>query len=220
MFTISPSILSGNLLNLERQLDEIKSFDHLHLDIDDGNFVRGISFGMDTVRAIAGHTEIVLDAHLEVLNPCDYVKDLCECGVERICAHIEALPYPSLFLSAARRHGAGACGLAVNLKTPVEALLAYRDQLDYVIFVSVEADCEGLPFRPGVLDKIRAARQMLAPGTDIWADGGISESNLQSVIGAGATGVVVGRAVFGAADPAARYRELLNLAERSREERQ
>lgn len=116
MFTVSPSILSGNLLNLERQLDALAGLGNLHLDIDDGNFVRGISFGMDTVRAIVDYTDIPTDVHLEVLNPCDYVEELCRCGVKRLCAHIEALPYPSLFLSAARKGGAAACGLAVNLK--------------------------------------------------------------------------------------------------------
>mgnify|MGYP000662433106 CR=1 FL=1 len=38
MFTVSPSILSGNLLNLERQLDALAGLGNLHLDIDDGNF--------------------------------------------------------------------------------------------------------------------------------------------------------------------------------------
>lgn len=214
MFTVSPSILSGDLLNLGGQLDRLAGLGNLHLDIDDGNFVRGISFGMDTVRAMAAHTDIPMDAHLEVLNPCDYVEDLCACGVKRMCAHIEALPYPSLFLSAARKGGAGACGLAVNLKTPAAQLLPYADQLDYVIFVSVEADCDGLPFRPGVLGKVREARAFLRPGTDIWVDGGVNTGNLEAIVRAGATGVVVGRAVFGADDPVKAYRELLDMAGR------
>ena len=213
MFTVSPSILSGNLLNLEGQLSRLNGLGNLHLDIDDGNFVRGISFGMDTVRAIAEYTDIPLDAHLEVLNPCDYVEELCGCGVKRICAHIEALPYPSLFLSAVKKGGA-ACGLAVNLKTPAAELAPYADQLDYVIFVSVEADYDGLPFRPGVLDKVREAGAFLRPGTDIWVDGGVNTENLEQIVRAGAPGVVVGRAVFQAADPVRAYRGLIELAGR------
>ena len=218
MFTVSPSILSGNLLNLERQLDALAGLGNLHLDIDDGNFVRGISFGMDTVRAIVDYTDIPTDVHLEVLNPCDYVEELCRCGVKRLCAHIEALPYPSLFLSAARKGGAAACGLAVNLKTPVAELVPYADQLDYVLFVSVEADHDGLPFRPGVLDKVREARALLGPGTDIWVDGGVNAGNLGRIVRAGATGVVVGRAIFGAENPVRAYRDLLELAEAAGQE--
>lgn len=212
MFIISPSILSGNLFNLQEQLVQIDGMKNLHLDIDDGNFVHGISFGMDIVRAIAEHTNIPLDAHLEVLNPLDYVNELCKCGVERICAHVEALPYPSLFLSHVHEMGAKA-GLALNLKTPVEFVEPYADQLDYIILVSVEADCEGLPFRPGVLRKIKAARHILPPSTNIWVDGGINETNLRPVIENGADGIVLGRAIFHARQPMQEYQMLLKLAD-------
>ena len=49
MFTISPSVYSADLLDLRQVLKRLDGFEHLHLDIDDGNFVRGISFGMDVV---------------------------------------------------------------------------------------------------------------------------------------------------------------------------
>ena len=91
--------------------------------------------------------------------------------------------------------------------------MTYADQLDYVLFVSVEADHDGLPFRPGVLDKVREARALLGPGTDIWVDGGVIAGNLGRFVRAGASGVVVGRAVFGAEDPVRAYRDLLELAE-------
>lgn len=219
MFTISPSILSGDLLHLADQLDRLKGLRNLHLDIDDGNFVRGISFGMDFVEAIANYTDIPLDAHLEVLNPMDYVKPLCACGVKRICAHVESLPYPSLFLSTARQCGAEHVGLAINIKTPVDTLMPYADQLDYVIFVSVEADSDGLQFRPGILPKLRAARKFLRPETEIWVDGGINESNLKSVVLAGATGIVIGRAIFHAIDPIKAYNHFLDIGQSYLEEK-
>ena len=80
MFTISPSLYSADLLDLREVIGKLKGFEHLHLDIDDGNFVRGISFGMEVVKGVAECTEIPLDAHLEVLNPMEYVEPLCEAG--------------------------------------------------------------------------------------------------------------------------------------------
>ena len=41
MFTVSPSIYSADLLDLRKVLDQAKDFEHIHLDIDDGNFVKG-----------------------------------------------------------------------------------------------------------------------------------------------------------------------------------
>lgn len=219
MFTISPSLYSADLLDLRNVLKGLRGFEHLHLDIDDGNFVRGISFGMEIVEPVAKATDIPLDAHLEVLNPMDYVAPLCEAGVEQIVAHVEALPFPSLFLSSVHKYGKKA-GLALNIKTPVSYLEPYLDQLDCVIIVSVEADVEGLPFRPGVLNKIRQARAMLPRDVTIWVDGGVNESNLKAVIEAGADAIVQGRAVFKAPDPNQAYQRLLALGRAYEKERE
>ena len=196
MFTVSPSIYSADLLDLKTVLDGAKGFEHLHLDIDDGNFVKGISFGTETVRRIASYTDIPLDVHLEVMNPLDYVDELTASGVRLIFAHIEVLPYPSLFLSRVRNAGCKA-GLSLNLKTPAEAIEPYIDQLDHLLFVSTEADDDGLIFRKSVLNKVKKARKLLPESVPIWVDGGINEDNLKDVVDAGADGVVIGRAVFG-----------------------
>ncbi len=208
MFTISPSVYSADLMNLRQVLSSLQGFEHLHLDVDDGNFVRGISFGMDVIQGIARCTDIPLDAHLEVLNPMDYVDPLCESGVETICAHIEVLDYPSLFLN--RVHGYGCrAGLALNIKTPAVFLEPYAQYLDQVIVVSCEMDDNGLKFSDGILKKIYEIRKMLGNRVNIWADGGVNIDCLKHVIAAGADGVVIGRAVFGEKDPSEAYRRLL-----------
>lgn len=210
MFTISPSIYSANFLSLKEVLDNSKSFEHIHLDIDDGNFVRGISFGTDLVKQISSYTNVELDAHLEVLNPMDYVKDLCEANVNLVVAHIETLDFPSLFLSSVHKYGKKA-GLSLNIKTPVSFIKPYVDQIDHLLFVSVEADVEGLPFRSSVLEKIKEARDIVGRDLPIWVDGGINETNLKDVIEAGASGVVMGRAVYGQADYKKAYEHLIEL---------
>jgi len=199
MFTVSPSIYSADLLNLKAVLEKAEGFEHIHLDIDDGNFVKGISFGMTLIQQIARNTSVPLDAHLEVLNPMAYVDQLAEAGIELICAHIEVLDYPSEFLSRVHSHGKKA-GLALNLKTPVYFIEPYIDQIDHLLFVSVESDYEGLPFRKGVLKKVRQAREIFGKDLEIWVDGGINDDNLKAVVEAGASGVVIGRAVFKADD--------------------
>jgi len=199
MFTVSPSIYSADLLNLKTVLEKARDFEHIHLDIDDGNFVKGISFGTTLVEQIADNTDVMLDAHLEVLNPMEYIDPLVNAGVELICAHIEVLDYPSIFLSKVHSYGKKA-GLALNLKTPVDFIEPYADQIDHLLFVSVETDYEGLPFRRGVLKKIRQARKLFGKDLPIWVDGGINDDNLRDVIEAGASGVVIGRAVFKAED--------------------
>lgn len=219
MFIVSPSIYSADFLHLADQLDALAGISNLHLDIDDGNFVRGISFGMKIAEQIAAHTSIPLDAHLEVLNPLDYVEPLLATGIKQICAHIEQLPYPHLFMSAVRQAG-GLAGLSVNLKTPVTLLEPYARNVDFVLFVSVEADFEGLPFRPSVLKKIEEARSFLPRETPIWVDGGINLENLPLVIKAGADAVVMGRAIFENPNPKSAWESYQSRGEILRQERE
>ena len=219
MFTVSPSIYSADLMNLERSIKSLKDFEHLHIDVDDGNFVRGISFGMDIVNGICDCTDIPVDVHLEVLNPMDYVQDLCDSKVEMVVAHIEQLDYPSLFLSTLHKAGKKA-GLALNLKTPVICIEPYIDQIDHIILVSVEADADGLIFRKGVLQKIREAKEILLPESTVWVDGGVNQNNLKEIVAAGADGVVIGRAVFHNEDPIQAYQDYLMLGRQYERERQ
>ncbi|MBR3168479.1 MAG: ribulose-phosphate 3-epimerase [Erysipelotrichaceae bacterium] len=209
MFTVSPSIYSADLLDLRKVLKEAEGFEHIHLDIDDGNFVRGISFGTALVGQIAKATSVPLDAHLEVLNPLDHVDGLAKAGVSLISAHLEVLDYPSLFLSRVHNLGKKA-GIALNLKTPVSFLEPYIGQFDQLLLVSVEADEEGLPFRRGVLKKICQARELFGPDLPVWVDGGINDGNLKEVVEAGADGVVIGRAVFQAENFREAYEHYLN----------
>lgn len=218
MFTISPSVFSADIMDLRRSIEGLKGFEHLHIDIDDGNFVHGISFGMDVVNGVCACTDIPVDVHLEVLNPMDYADDLCDSDISMAVAHVEALAFPSAFLSKLHRAGKKT-GLALNIKTPVSCLLPYIDQLDQVIVVSVEADSDGLIFRKGILDKVRELKKMLDPNTAIWVDGGVNKENLKMVIDAGADGVVIGRAIFKAEDPNLAYKELLETGRMYERER-
>ena len=210
MFTVSPSIYSADLMDLRNVLKKSKDFEHLHLDIDDGHFVRGISFGMDMVEQICQCTDVELDAHLEVNNPMDYVEALCLSKVAMISAHIETLNYPSLFFSTVHKYNKKA-SIALNLKTPLIYIKPYLDQIDHLLLVSVEADVVGLPFRKSVLEKITEARQMLGDRIPIWVDGGINDSNLEEIVRAGADGVVIGRAVFKADDFKKAYDHFLSI---------
>lgn len=50
---ISPSILSADFCNLERDLQLISSADMVHVDVMDGHFVPNITFGLPVVKEYA-----------------------------------------------------------------------------------------------------------------------------------------------------------------------
>lgn len=212
MFFLSPSIYAAPLLDMKNVLEKCRNFDHLHVDIDDGNFVRGISFGIDYIAEVAKETDVPLDVHLEVMNPMDYIKPLAEIGVYSIVAHYEVLPYPLLFLSTVHNLGIKT-GLAINMRTPVSAIRPYADMIDELIVITCEADDDGVIYRPGALYKVEEAKKILRDDALLLVDGGINAKNLEDAVKLGANGAVMGRAVFKAEDPSKAYADIMALGE-------
>ncbi len=211
MAIINPSLASANPLDLRRSIERLGDIPHLHLDIEDGNFVPNITFGLKTVRETAKIATARLDAHLLVTNPNDYLADLAEAGLVAVAGHYEAVEYPLDLLGRIRSLGMRA-GLALNFKTPAEALEPFVDGLDYIIIMLAEPDGGAFAYRPSLLEKVRRARALLPPRVSIWVDGGVSRKTLPDVVGAGADTVVLGRAIWGEEDPRAAYRELARIA--------
>ena len=68
---ISPSILSCDFLNIEKEINYFKDFQNiwLHLDVMDGHFVPNLTFGHEIISRLSKKTAIPLDAHCMVSNP-------------------------------------------------------------------------------------------------------------------------------------------------------
>lgn len=208
MNVINPSLASAKQLNLQKQIDSLNNYPYLHLDVEDGNFVPNITFGMKTISEVAAYTDKQLDAHLMVTDPDAYIDELMDAGVKKIAFHIEAEKYPAVVLQHIKRRG-GCAGLAFNEMASVEQALPYMDKLDYLLIMTSEPDGEGQKYNPCLLHKVSRARELFPKEISIMVDGGISEATMQDAVRAGADTLVMGRAVWGAEDPAERIHWLM-----------
>lgn len=52
-FSLIPSIASSDQLRIAAEIDRIREWKWLHIDIGDGNFVPNITFGEKMIRSIA-----------------------------------------------------------------------------------------------------------------------------------------------------------------------
>lgn len=195
MIKILPSLASANQLYLKSEIEKVKFIKHLHFDIEDGNFVPNITFGMKTVKSVCAILEDVsYDAHLMVTNPLDYVEELGKEGFSAVAFHWEGAPYPMRLIEKIHKFGMRA-GIALNPRTPAEEILSYLGCADYILLMSSEPDGAGELFQENVLNKVRTIKKE-AKNMEVIVDGGINMDNYRNIVSAGADGVVLGRAIF------------------------
>ncbi|MGN0006673.1 MAG: ribulose-phosphate 3-epimerase [Alistipes sp.] len=207
MRIISPSILSADFGNLERDIAMLDRSQAawIHCDVMDGVFVPNISFGFPVIKPVRKATRKVLDVHLMIADPIRYVKRFVEAGADYVTFHIEATDDIGACIDAIRSAGAKV-GISIKPKTDVSVLNEWLSKIDLVLVMSVEPGFGGQSFIDGSLERISAIRKA-ADDCDaqclIEVDGGISTANAAEVFGAGADVLVAGSAIFGAADPEA-----------------
>lgn len=216
---LAPSILSADFARLGEEVREVESAgaNRLHLDVMDGRFVPNLSFGPLVAHALRPRTQLPMTAHLMVEDPERQLSAFAEAGVDGILVHVEACPH--LQRVVAQIHGLGCrAGVVLNPATPIVLLEEILADVDEVLLMTVNPGWSGQTFLPGSLDKIVRMRQLLdARGlahVELSVDGGIDEQTAPRVVRAGATVLVIGAAIFAAADgPAAALRRLRRATE-------
>ena len=210
MIKIAPSILSADFAALASDIARVEAggADQLHVDVMDGRFVPNITIGPVVVAAIRKRTRLPLDVHLMIAEPERYVAEFVAAGADLVTVHVEACTHLQRTLAHIRELGARA-GVALNPSTPPAALEYVLDDLDLVLVMSVNPGFGGQSFIPTAHRKIREIKTLVGPRSlEISVDGGVKVDLAKSLAQDGASILVAGSAVFGAADPAAAVRAL------------
>ncbi len=214
MVKIAPSILSADFAALGDDVQRVEAAgaDQLHVDVMDGRFVPNLTIGPVVVAAIRKRTRLPLDVHLMIVEPERYIPEFVAAGADTVTVHVEACPHLLRTLAQIRELGAKA-GAALNPSTSPETLRYALDDLDLVLVMSVNPGFGGQSFIPGAHRKIREVRALLGDrAVDVAVDGGVKAELAPALVQDGATTLVAGSAVFGAADPAAAIRALRDAA--------
>lgn len=211
---IAPSILSADLGKLREQVEAAVrgGADWIHIDVMDGHFVPGITFGAPMISALRAITDVPLDVHLMVDRPERYVADYAAAGASIFTIHPEATIHVQRQLAAIREAGMLA-GLALNPGTPIAFLEEVLGDVDLVLIMSVNPGYGGQDYLPASSAKITRVRELLvrrACSAQLEVDGGITVDTIRTAFEAGADTFVAGTAVFGSDDPEAAVRALRN----------
>jgi ribulose-phosphate 3-epimerase len=196
---ISPSILSADFANLERDLHRISDADLVHVDVMDGHFVPNLTLGLPVVKRLGEVSPVPLDLHLMIDDADRWAPRYAETGAFSVTFSAEAAADPVSTARAIRSNGARA-SVAVKPGTDLEPYLQTLDSFDMILVMTVEPGFGGQSFMPETMTKLARARDAVrASGLDVWleVDGGITTETIVTAVANGADTVVAGSAVYG-----------------------
>lgn len=201
---VAPSILSGDFARLGEALALVDpARDWVHCDVMDNHFVPNLTFGPLIVEAARRLTDALLDVHLMIERPDTLIAGFRAAGADLITVHLEACADPATTLAAVRATGARV-GLTLKPGTPFAQAEPWLRDLDLFLVMTVEPGFGGQAFMPGMLEKVRAARDWRGRhGAHylIEVDGGISSATAPQCRAAGADVFVAGNAIYAQSDP-------------------
>jgi len=198
---IAPSVLTADFSNLKKELKSIENADYLHLDIMDGHFVPNISFGPAIAKEIEKNTELLLDVHLMVTDPFNWIEKFIFPKTKFITIHTEANKVTET-ISLIKKHQIGV-GLSIKPATPVRDLLPYIKDAALILVMTVEPGFGGQSFIMSSLDKVKdlvRIRKEMKLDFMIEVDGGINLESIALCRDAGVDIAVAGSYLFNQKD--------------------
>lgn len=214
MTKVSPSILSADFGNLERDIRAMvpAKADYVHVDVMDGIFVPNISLGQPVVASIRKVTELPLDVHLMIDRPIRYVEQFCKAGADILTIHVEADTAENTRKALEIIQGCGVTpAISIKPKTPAESVLPFLDLCGLILVMTVEPGFGGQSFMQDMMPKVQAIRGWIEKDSldcELEVDGGVNETTARICTAAGADVLVAGSAYFKAPDKAAFVRSV------------
>ena len=203
MTIVSPSILSADFANLERdiKLVENNGADWVHVDVMDGHFVPNITIGVPVVKSLKKITNLSLDVHLMIENPDKYAEPFAKSGADILTFHYETVKENDIvnLITKIKSFGIKA-GISIKPKTRPDVLLPYFDIVDMVLVMTVEPGFGGQSFMSDCAEKIKFIRQNAPEDFIIQVDGGINAQTGKICKDFGANSLVAGSYIYGASD--------------------
>jgi transketolase len=222
-FMIAPSIIAGDMTNLENEIKRCISgrANYVHLDVMDGQFVPNKTFDHTKIKELRPLTVIPFDTHLMINEPVKHVRDYIDVGSDIITVHAEVTDESSFGeIYDLLKQNQVSVGLAINPDTELpEWSYKFLPSLDQLIVMSVVPGKSGQKYIEETHAKMVGLNSILKEhrfSGYIEADGGVNLENIGSVFADGARVFVGGGALIGQQDIRMAIRDFRDAVLKSR----
>ncbi len=215
MIKVAPSVLAADFSKLAAEIETVQEAEYLHIDVMDGHFVPNITLGPTVVEDIRKQTDQVLDVHLMIENPDQYIADFAAAGADIIAVHQETCPHLHRTIQTIQQQNVQPA-VVLNPATPLKTIKHVLAEVDMVLLMTVNPGFGGQSFISGMKTKIEELNRIIKEKdleVNIQVDGGIKPGTTAvEAVQAGADILVAGSAVFGAEDRTQVIKELRSTA--------
>lgn len=188
------SMMCADFTQLETEVKQLDTagIDCFHVDIMDGSFVPNFGMGLQDLETIRSLTDKLVDVHLMIANPGNYIDFFADKGVQIIYFHPEADLNPVRTILKIKERGIKA-GIAINPGTSIETIHELLSICDIALVMTVNPGFAGQKYLDFVNKKIdRLISKKIEFGYEIFVDGAISAEKISELSRKGVKGFVLG----------------------------
>ena len=216
MTIIAPTITTNDPAVYARRLEDFLTFaPRIQIDITDGQFAPSQTINLNQVYwPPADKRECKIDLHLMLQRPIDWLDQIVAVVPDKVILHAESddagRMLPRIY-EHLQRFGMQV-GVALLPETQPADVADIIRVVDSVLIFGGHLGYQGGVADLTQLGKIPAIQQINSNSTvTIEWDGGANLSNVSQIAAAGVDQINIGSAISGASDPAAAYRQLVEV---------
>jgi ribulose-phosphate 3-epimerase len=210
MSVVCPTITTNNAHIFRSQIEQVESFaKRIHIDLADGEFTNSLI----KPEAVWWPEHLTADIHMMYEHPLYEVGELIRLKPHMVIIHAEA--EGRFFEIAESLHTAGIkVGVALLPPTKVDLIRPAIHLIDHVLIFSGDLGHFGGKANYELIDKINEVKE-IKPSVEIGWDGGINDTNIAELAGAGVDVLNVGGFIQKSHDPKNAYATLVKALRES-----
>ena len=139
------SIINVSFLNMKEEIDQLVAggTTFFHIDLMDGHYVPNLCLPIKLLAELkAAYPQIMMDVHLMVTDPENYIGRLRDAGADYVSFHTDSTRFVRRVINQIRAAGMKP-GILINPSQRIDHIEPYIEYVDMVTLMAVEPGFAG-----------------------------------------------------------------------------